>query len=494
VPEVAVMAVRRAVRRTTALLMALVLIVAAAVALGLGAPEQMPVGPGSVAGTELAPRSPAAPNAAPQDPAPPNAAEPVRLGGLAILTSDDPALAGCAGPAGWLPPVTSADPLTAVQRQTEQIRGLELTEPVEIDLLDDAEMADLVATAFGPRWDDERVDIDRRALVALGAVEPGTDLRELRVDVFAEQVSGYFLGSDNRIGVRTRDPGALTPLERVVLSHEWEHALTYQNLARPQPGTPDAGRAAAAVVEGSAALTMRRYAQAALTATEQMRLLSGLRARAARDELPGYSRYLVAELQFPYVEGARYLCRRWRDGGWAAVDAAYADPPRTTAAVLFPDRRDEPPRQPRQAGDPGAGWSQARTEEFGAAELLWLLAAPGGDVDAAVPDARARTVAWDGGELTVWTDGSRSAVGLVLVDRGTGAPLCQTVHAWYRAAFPRAVQAGDGDGGNGDGGNGDGGDGATFTAEEQQAALACDGDQVRLGIAPDLPTASAIAD
>lgn len=480
------MVARRARQRTAALLTAV--IVAAAVVLGLGGPERpgWPGAAGPVAGPVAAARTPASHASYGQAAKPwpgPAAAEPVRLGGLAILLRDDPALAGCTGPAGGVPPVTGTDPLPAVQRQTELIRGLELAEPVEIDLLDEAEMTDLVVAAFGPQWDDERIDTDRRALAALGAIEPGTDLRTLRVDVFAEQVSGYFLGSENGIGVRTRDPDALAPLERVVLSHEVEHALTYQSLARPEAGTPDGRRAAAAVVEGSAALTMRMYAHSALTPTEQVRVRSALRARAGRDELSGYSPYLLAELQFPYVEGARYLCHRWREGGWAAVDAAYADPPRTSAAVLFPDRPDEPPRQPGPLGDPGDRWDRARTSEFGAAELLWLLAAPGGDVEAALPDARSRAAAWHGGDLTVWTDGAGSAVGLTLVGRSSGPSLCDTVNAWYRAAFPDAVAATGGDGRGG----------ATFTGGEQRAVLACDGDEVRLGIAPDPATASAIA-
>src|SRR5690606_39463505 len=113
------------------------------------------------------------------------------------------------------------------------------------------------------QWSKERVDLERRILTALGAVAPGTNLRRLRVDVFAAQVSGYFLGSQDRIAVRTADPGTLSPLEQVVLAHEWEHALTWQNLPRPEAHPSDGRLAAAAVVGGSGALAARRYAQPA---------------------------------------------------------------------------------------------------------------------------------------------------------------------------------------------------------------------------------------
>src|SRR5690606_3331443 len=277
--------------------------------------------------TACGPAGPTAPPAPPGGQAPPSASPsadpgtaPVleQLGGLAALAADDPLLDACTGPAG-LPPVTGGDPVTVVQRRTEQIRGLEPSESVRVELLDDAEMTDRVADAFGSQWSKERVDLERRILTALGAVAPGTNLRRLRVDVFAAQVSGYFLGSQDRIAVRTADPGTLSPLEQVVLAHEWEHALTWQNLPRPEADTSDGRLAAAAVVEGSAALTMRMYAQTALSDAERDRMWAELTGRATGGELAGYSPYLRAELRFPYLEGIRYLCARWRDGGWAAV-------------------------------------------------------------------------------------------------------------------------------------------------------------------------------
>jgi hypothetical protein len=436
-------------------------------------------------------RPPAAPAPEPVPaPAPPDSEEALlreRLGGLAsLVVGDDPRLRACADP-GAVPPVDGAEEVDRVVAEVEAVRALALDERPEIRLFTDAEMTDQVADAFGDQWDARRIDLDTRALTALGAIAPGTDLARLRVDGFAQQVSGFYLGDEELIGLRTADPDALSPLERVVLAHEVEHALSQAHLGRPaerreQDETEDAGRASAAVVEGSATATMLQYATAVLTQPERATLQDQLRARAGENRLAGYSPYLRAELQFPYVAGLRYTCERWLAGGWEAVAEAYRDPPASTAAILFPDRHDEQPRQPAPLGDPGDGWQRARTGSFGAAELEWLLAAPGGNPNAALDQTRQRVAAWDGGELAVWTDGAGSAVGLSLVDRGEGPPLCDTVRRWYEAAFPMAAAAAGGRARS------------TFTAGRQDAVLTCEGRQVRLGIAPTTPDAAAIAD
>jgi hypothetical protein len=440
----------------------------------------------------------------------PDAALRARLGGLSgLLIGDDPLLRACADPAGATPgPDPSggspgpdpeattpgpdptpepdqADPVATVIAQTEALRGRRLPGPPEIQLLAGEQMTDRVAEFFADRGDPEQVDIDRRALTALGAIVPGTDLAALRVDAFAEQVSGYHLGAEAQIGVRVQTPGALSPLERVVLAHELEHALSYQHLGRPADyregeETADARRAASALVEGSAAAAMLQYATTVLDPVEQAAMRVELVDRAGQDALSGYSPYLRAELRFPYLAGLRYTCQRFLDGGWPAVEAGYRDPPASTAAVLFPERQGEQPREPAALAEPGRPWRHADTSSFGLAELEWLLAAPGGDPGAGLDRLRERVADWDGGLRTVWTDGAATAVGLALVDRGErGPPLCDTVREWYAAAFPTAA-ANRGD------------TSVRFDGQRQDAVLTCPGSQVRLGIAPTLDEASAI--
>jgi hypothetical protein len=68
---------------------------------------------------------------------------------------------------------------------------------------------------------------------------------------------------------------------------------------------------------------------------------------ASEKTLPaGMPKYLVDSLEFPYVGGLKLVAMAYRRGGWAAVDALYADPPRSTREILHPDEFFEGRRYP----------------------------------------------------------------------------------------------------------------------------------------------------
>jgi hypothetical protein len=80
--------------------------------------------------------------------------------------------------------------------------------------------------------------------------------------------------------------------------------------------------------------------------------------------------------------------------------------------------------------------------------------------------------------VAVWTAGDDTAIGVAMTQRQPDGPLCDAVTTWYERAFPDSTDA------------------PTRTDERmvresgaQTAVVLCSGDEVRLGIAPDLPTA-----
>jgi hypothetical protein len=75
-------------------------------------------------------------------------------------------------------------------------------------------------------------------------------------------------------------------------------------------------------------------------------------------------------LYFPYMQGLAFVQALYADGGWAAVDAAYADPPRSTEHILHPDRYlagDLPQlvSLPPLTDTLGTGWRQADEDTLG---------------------------------------------------------------------------------------------------------------------------------
>ncbi len=343
-------------------------------------------------------------------------------------------------------------------------------------------MRDRVLAIFDEEYPADVAEGREAALRALGAIPADADLRAMQRQLFEEQVAGFYDPDTGELVVGS--DGDLSAADRVIVAHELGHALVDQAVGLPDVEDPafeedhDRLLSTLALVEGDATLLMHRWALETLSLEEQLAMASDPSVLASQQSLAAFPHHLAAELEFPYRAGLGFACDTWRQEGWAGVDGAYADPPATTATVLWPDH-------PGRVGDPTdlaapSGHQPVHTTTFGAAELLWLLEAPGGDESRALDDAGGRARAWGGGELAVWQDDGTTAVGLSMVDAGNGTPdLCATTTAWYAAAFPDAARS-------------EAGDGATFDGPDQDAVVRCIGGEVRVGIAGDTATATTI--
>jgi hypothetical protein len=267
------------------------------------------------------------------------------------------------------------------------------------------------------------------------------DLKALLRRSLTGQIAGFYDPSTEELVVQSGERD-LDGLGRVVLAHELDHALVDQAIGLPgdvsagQPGEgrEDAALAAQALVEGDATVLMQAYALEHLSFLDALRSLGP--ALASSRDLEGFPHYLSANLLFPYPEGLRFVCALHELGGWQAVDRAYRNLPRSSAEILFPERygRGQRPIDPSDPPSPGRSWKPIDRQAFGAADLLWLFEAPGGEDGRALSNARDRVGAWAGGELHTWADGRRTAVALRLVDRGRRGALCASMKEWRAAA------------------------------------------------------------
>ena len=377
----------------------------------------------------------------------------------------------------------------AIADQVERLRELEFTDPVEPEVVSPQESADLVQDLFLEEYTEAIGEVEERLLTTLGAIPAGTDLRSLRSDLLGQQVAGFYDPETGQLVVRQAGKD-LSPTDRVVLAHELDHALTDQALGIPVPddlraGREDADLAGSSLAEGDATLLMQQFS-ASLPLDEQLEgfdpsaFTEAVQAQADLADLPAY---LQSELTFPYEDGLTFACDLYQEGGWAAVDRAYRDPPGTTLEILFPERYREgfAPVDPRDPGLRLKAWRATATVQMGAAPLLWLFQAPGGDPDAASADARASVEAWAGGEVHVWTNGPDTAVAMLLAEQPGRDTLCADVGEWYGASFQDDRETGTADGG------------LEATGGAQDAVVDCTADQVRVGMAPDLRTARLLA-
>lgn len=372
----------------------------------------------------------------------------------------------------------------------ESMRELSFEETPEPQLITREEVAAQIAAELEEEYPAEDAELDRRLLAALGAVPADADLREMLRDTLSEQVAGRYDPETGELTVVAEpDDEPLGPLDQVTLAHELGHAIVDQRIGLPDlgddddygEGREDAARAAQAVVEGDATLLMVLYAQQHLTAEEQARLAEEHRELAGEaDALDALPHYLRRALLFPYEEGTVFAAQVSQQRGWEAMDEALAEPPETTLEILEPERylaADDGPDEVRDAPDPAGEWERATQRSFGASDLLFLFEAPGDDAQAALSEPVERATAWRGGEVVLWGDGERDALAVLLAG---GEGLCDSVATWYAAAFPDAEERDDAEA-------------TTWHEADRVAHLACEDDEVRLGIGPDVEVARSVA-
>jgi hypothetical protein len=170
------------------------------------------------------------------------------------------------------------------------------------------------------------------------------------------------------------------------------------------------------------------------------------------------------------------------------VNEAYADPPKTTAEILFPERYifKIKPKDPTDPPTP-SGWRTKDVYGLGAADLLWLFQAPSGHLQPKLMRNAQAVKRWNGGEVHVFRRGKSTAISMALVDGGEdpkgkkAAPtLCRRVNDWYSTAFDDAekkrVKRT-----------------VTWRHDKRVASLVCTKEGPRLSIAPDAGTSSALS-
>jgi hypothetical protein len=381
-------------------------------------------------------------------------------------------------------PETARAQLEEISEAVERLRGLRFEGEVDAKFLHPEAVAKKAARITLRDYPKEVAAAEERLLEALGAIPRRTDLRRLMKRLIESQVAGFYVPSTDQLVVPGNPNDPLTPAQRIILAHELTHAVSDGQLniplpEQPQPEDLDKDLAALAIVEGDATLLMQKYATTDLSIFDQLSVTGDPAYQASQEAIEEIPPYLVEQLTFPYVDGLSFACDLYAKGGWKAINRAYAKPPITTAQVLFPQRYDdrEKPLTPSSPAAPKGPWRDAWKSTFGAANLLWLFKAPGGNETRALSNTEARVESWAGGTVRVWSRDEDTALALRLIQKGT-ADLCDAVSEWYGASFDddSAAEIRTSEE-------------AAFDGGVQSAVISCPRNEIRLGVGPDLATA-----
>ena len=193
--------------------------------------------------------------------------------------------------------------LALLMVEAEQVRGLPFIATPTVVILDEAEFSQRVSEVVTEDLDQEELATDSDFFAMLGMLEPGTDLYQLLIDLYTEQVAGFYDGDTEEMVVPAA-PEGFTPLQKITVLHELIHALTDQHFefndefdVLVDDGNGDDLSAFQALIEGDATRSQFVYmegmspAEAIQAATEALSYDSSV-----LDTVPGWIR---ADLTFP---------------------------------------------------------------------------------------------------------------------------------------------------------------------------------------------------
>jgi hypothetical protein len=303
--------------------------------------------------------------------------------------------------------------------ETSHVRELSATGAVRGVALSRAEMAVRVRRSIEREVPPEVVASEGEMLVALGVVPPGFDYMAAIVSLMGAELAGYYEPGEKTMYLAS-DLGHVE--QYATLAHELVHALQDQHydlgkLLEYRPDESDAQSAVHALAEGDATSAMldQLLAPQGKKATDLSDALLGVQVRAAAQftsaagEVPDIlKRSLIA----PYVDGIALVHHLRRQGGWAAVDRVWLEPPISTEQLLHPEKlfaREAPVIVPEPL-PPSSGPTKVAYRDVLGEESLRIV------FEEWLPRAAAALAAsdWGGDRIAVFRDDEHVAMALHL--------------------------------------------------------------------------------
>ena len=297
----------------------------------------------------------------------------------------------------------------------EEIRGLKFLSAPQVTVLSPDELETRVVDQLLEDYVDHEVDEALYRL--LGLVPADFELLETILSLYGEAVAGYYDGDTSELVV-TATQDEFSPLEEATIVHELTHALTdqvlefndrYNRLFDDQ--RYDEAAAFQGLIEGDASLAELLYVQQLDAEAQQEFLEEAFDVdMTVFDQVPPF---MQDGLTFPYDTGFTFVQHLFSEGGFAAVDDAYANPPLSSEQVIWPD--DYPGDVPLEVGLPTnelAGYELNEDSTWGELGLRLMF-------DQVLGGNEAATEGWGGDTYRIYWDGTN--VVLVMVFQGDTA-------------------------------------------------------------------------
>ncbi len=299
-----------------------------------------------------------------------------------------------------------------IQEQVIALRGLNPTSNVERALLTPEELRQKVITEFFGDYTDEEQAADLRELTLLGLIAPDFNLHQFYIDLYSEQIAGYYDPKTKEMYVITGE--AFNGPEKMTYAHEYTHVLQDQIWdmenglnVNDENCRKDTEYCAGvnALIEGDASLTEGLWYWTDATQEEQQQLQDQLTTvYPVYESAPDY---MKQDFLFPYDKGYAFVESLFGNGDFTKIDKAYQNPPVTTEQILHPSSypNDVPIKVqlPDFTNTLGSGWVESTRNVMGE-WYIYLILAFGRDAHWRLDDTVAQhaSAGWGGDTYLVY--------------------------------------------------------------------------------------------
>lgn len=260
-----------------------------------------------------------------------------------------------------------------IEANVSEIRGLEPETPVVTTLLSSEELRERVEEDLFAELTEEEAREFTLVLHAFDFVPRDFDYYNFTLDLYSEQIAGFYDPETDEF-VIVSDDDELDVMEQWTHAHEFMHALQDQyfslDLLDDEELDSEASAALLALIEGEATLVQSLYLFEGYFTFEEINEIFALSTETESPVLDSAPPVLANNLLFPYTAGLEFAQALYQQGGFAALDEAWANLPRSTEHILHPDRYLAGDMPQIVALAPltdtlGAGWEQLDEDIFG---------------------------------------------------------------------------------------------------------------------------------
>jgi hypothetical protein len=261
-----------------------------------------------------------------------------------------------------------------------------------------------------------RLDAFGVALKMMGLIDKDADLKKLVSEVSTDQILGLYFPDKDRLALVASEQD-ITMLDEYVLAHEYTHSLQdgtfdIEEFGKPwtdsdleKNGYTEYETTLDCLLEGDATFTAGQYAEQVFGADWRDKI-SQQAKESGVDQTPKLPEFLQRQSGFNYGDCANFVEQLYKDGGWEAVNKAYANPPATTEQVLnfgkYKSHEVANTTAPKDLSEQMPGWESLDSGPFGEFDVYDYALTLTGDQGAAFAAAQG----WGAGWANIYRDKS----------------------------------------------------------------------------------------